>query len=86
MKKAESSGIGIFGVIIAIFIVFGIRGCYAEHHQIELNSFCQEKGFDFGKEEIRSTVILCASFDNKTMRYDYNDLYDFKEGKNETRI
>ena len=87
-KKGEGSGgIGILGVIVALFIFFFIRGCVKLGFQDSINEFCVENGFEYGEETVENTLIECKEFnnDNSTkFKYEiweeYRDLKRKREG------
>ena len=74
------NGITIAGVVIAIFIVVIARGCATKSIQMDINDFCKEKGFDYGKEEVRWTLIDCENFENTN-----ESRFRFEEYRDNTR-
>lgn len=63
-EKKGNGGIGFFGVMFVLVLFFMIRGCEIEAHQNKVNHFCQEHKYDYGKEEVKSTLIRCYNFNN----------------------
>lgn len=83
MRKANT-GIGIIGVFFAIFLFFALRGCAMEYHQEDINNFCIEKGFSYGGEIYRNTLISCYTFRNETTEdYMYSEFEKWKKEHNE---
>ena len=66
MNSRAEGGIGFFGVLFVLFLFFGMRGCAQNNHQDLLNEFCIEKGYDYGVEAVRHTLITCEFIGNVT--------------------
>ena len=64
MNKKGEGGIGFWGVILALILFFMVRSCSQSNFQDDINNFCTERGFDYGEETIRDTVIECRNFNN----------------------
>ena len=84
-KKAEgNSGIDTFGVLIALFLFFLIRGWFISGEQQEINEFCIGNGFNYGEERIIDTLIICENYDNNNKSKFSNGYYEsYKRGEEE---